>query len=59
MERVKIVTCACGQQWRGTEVELIEVVRQHGLDVHNMAVTDDQVRAMAVDEDSVHSGDDG
>ena len=59
MERVKIVTCACGQQWRGTEAELITAVRQHGFDVHNMPVTDDQVRAMAVDEDSLRAGDDG
>ena len=44
----KIVTCACGQQWHGTDDELIPMVQQHGLDVHNMAVTPEQVLAMAV-----------
>jgi len=53
MEPVKIVTCACGQRWRGTETELIAVVRQHGLDVHNMQATDEQVLAMAVDADGL------
>jgi len=53
MEPVKIVTCACGQSWRGTEAELFAQVRQHGMEVHNMAVTDDQVRAMAVNDDAV------
>lgn len=48
MEPNKIVTCACGQQWRGTDDELIPLVQQHGLDVHNMPVTPEQVLAMAV-----------
>jgi hypothetical protein len=52
VDAVKIITCACGQQWRGTVAELIPVVRQHGYDVHNMDVTADQVRAMAVDADA-------
>jgi hypothetical protein len=51
---VKIVTCSCGQQWRGTEAEIVPLIQQHGLDVHNMSVTLEQVQAMAVDADSVN-----
>jgi predicted small metal-binding protein len=32
---------------RGKEQELIPIVKQHGFDVHNMTVTDEQVLAMA------------
>ena len=49
MEAEKIVTCACGEQWRGQLAELVPLVQQHGLEVHNMPVTPDQVRALAVD----------
>jgi hypothetical protein len=42
-----IVTCACGFEVRGRPEDLIPVVRQHGIDVHNMEVTDEQVLAMA------------
>jgi hypothetical protein len=52
----KIVTCACGQQWRGTLAELVPLVQQHGRDVHNMPVTPDQVVAMAVDADRADDG---
>jgi len=52
VDAVKIVTCACGQQWRGTETELVPLVRQHGHEIHNMDVTADQVRALAVDADA-------
>ena len=45
---VLVVTCACGQQWRGNHDELIPAVQQHGLDVHNMPVTPEQVVAMAI-----------
>jgi hypothetical protein len=45
---VKVVTCACGQQWHGTDSVLIELVERHGRDVHNMPVTPEQVLAMAV-----------
>jgi len=48
---VKVVTCACGQQWRGTDSELIALVQRHGLDLHNMAVTPDEVLAMATPVD--------
>ncbi|HEY3007698.1 MAG TPA: SRPBCC family protein [Micromonosporaceae bacterium] len=46
-EPIKVVSCACGRQWRGTESQLIELVRQHGRDVHNMPATAEQVLAMA------------
>jgi uncharacterized protein YndB with AHSA1/START domain len=49
---IKVVTCACGQQFRGTDSELIAPVQQHGLDVHNMAATPEQVIAMAVPVDA-------
>ena len=52
MEAVKIVTCACGQRWRGPVSELIPLVQRHGRDVHNMPVTPEQVLAMAVDTDT-------
>ena len=42
-----IAFCACGLELRGTREELIPLVRQHGRDVHNMDVTDEQVIAMA------------
>jgi uncharacterized protein YndB with AHSA1/START domain len=48
---VKAVTCACGQQWRGTLPELVPLVQQHGREVHNMDATPEQVEAMAVDAD--------
>jgi hypothetical protein len=49
VQAMKIVTCACGQQWRGTLEELMPLVQRHGQDVHNMKVTPEQVRAMAVE----------
>lgn len=42
-----IVTCECGFETRGAEEELIEAVRKHGLEAHNMDVTREQVLAMA------------
>lgn len=49
MGALKIVTCECGFEARGTEEELIPLVQQHGRDVHNMSATAEQVLAMAVD----------
>ena len=51
MSDVKVVTCTCGVRWEGTLVELIPLVREHGRQVHNMDVTDAQVKALAVDLD--------
>ena len=42
-----VVACDCGFEARGKEQELIPIVKQHGFDVHNMTVTDEQVLAMA------------
>jgi uncharacterized protein YndB with AHSA1/START domain len=42
-----LVECACGQRWQGAEAQVIAQVQRHGIDVHNMHVTPDQVRAMA------------
>jgi predicted small metal-binding protein len=42
-----VVRCDCGFEVRGTEQELIPVVRKHGVDAHNMQVTREQVLAMA------------
>jgi hypothetical protein len=53
---MKIVTCACGQQWRGSDAELVAAVSQHGLEVHNMPVSSEQVLAMAVEEDAIAAG---
>ena len=44
---VLVVICECGFESRGSEDELIPIVRQHGVDAHNMNVTDEQVLAMA------------
>lgn len=45
--RELVVTCDCGFEARGTEEELIPIVQQHGIDAHNMKVTDEQVLALA------------
>jgi hypothetical protein len=50
------VTCACGQRWRGTLDELVPLVQRHGRDVHNMPVTAEQVRAMAVESGRADDG---
>lgn len=42
-----IVTCECGFEVRGPEDVLIEKVREHGREAHNMDVTREQVLAMA------------
>ena len=43
MDAVRIVTCACGLELRGTEAELVPLVQQHGRRLHNMDVTPEQV----------------
>ena len=45
---VKIVRCECGFEAQGTDEQLVPVVQQHGRELHNMDVTPEQVRAMAV-----------
>jgi hypothetical protein len=56
MESLKRVSCVCGQEWRGTDAEIIAAVQQHGRDVHNMDATADEVLAMAVPDTA--AGDD-
>jgi len=41
------VTCACGWQTVGSEAEVVAATRAHGVDLHNMDVTRDQVLAMS------------
>jgi uncharacterized protein YndB with AHSA1/START domain len=53
---VKVVTCSCGQQFRGTDEELIGPVLRHGLDVHNMPGTPEQVLARAVPVETESTG---
>jgi len=43
-----IVRCACGWQTSGIEDAVVEATMAHGLRVHDMAATRDQVLAMAI-----------
>ena len=48
MSEIREVTCECGGfQARGTLDDLVPLVQAHGVDVHNMDVTADQVLAMS------------
>ena len=42
-----VVRCDCGLEIRGEEDEVVEKVREHGREAHNMEVTREQVLAMA------------
>jgi predicted small metal-binding protein len=43
----KVVRCSCGVEMRGRdESELIRRVQEHARDVHDVALSDEQVRAM-------------
>lgn len=44
------VECACGWEVEGDEEDVVAETKQHGTDVHNMAVTREQVLAMTVDD---------
>jgi predicted small metal-binding protein len=46
---VKEVTCLCGWQCRGTEEEVIAQVQAHGLEVHGVAATREEILALAVE----------
>jgi hypothetical protein len=49
MAEIREVTCECGGfQERGTLEELVPLVQAHGVALHNMDVTADQVLAMSV-----------
>lgn len=43
-----VVRCACGWQISGPEADVVEATIEHGLRVHNMAATRDEVLKMAV-----------
>ena len=46
---MKEVTCLCGWQCRGTEEEVIAQVQAHGLEVHGVAATREEILALAVE----------
>lgn len=41
------VVCACGWRTVGTEDEVVEATSRHGVELHNMSVTREQVLAMS------------
>jgi predicted small metal-binding protein len=43
-----VVRCACGWQISGPEADVVAATIEHGLRVHNMAATRDEVLKMAV-----------
>ena len=45
------VRCACGWQTAGTENEVVTATIEHGLALHNMAASREEVLAMAVPGD--------
>lgn len=45
------VACACGWQVTGDEDDVVEATQGHGVEVHNMEVSREQVLAMSVPED--------
>lgn len=47
------VRCACGWRTVGTEDEVVVATTQHGIDLHNMQVTRDEVLAMSRPADDV------
>jgi hypothetical protein len=48
MAEIREVACECGSfKERGTLEELVPLVQAHGVTVHNMDVTADQVLAMS------------
>jgi len=48
MAEIREVNCECGGfQARGTLDEIVPLVQAHGVSVHNMDVTADQVLAMS------------
>lgn len=47
MDQTLLVRCACGWETTGTEDEVIAATREHGVRLHNMDATREQVLAMA------------
>jgi predicted small metal-binding protein len=46
---VKEVTCLCGWRCRGTDDEVVAQVQAHGVEVHGIAATREEIMALAVD----------
>jgi predicted small metal-binding protein len=46
-EVVKVVSCECGWEVRGTDDEIVRAVREHGRTAHQMDVSAEQALAMA------------
>ena len=42
------VRCACGWKTTGLEQDVVAATTEHGLQLHNMTVTRDEVLAMAI-----------
>ena len=42
------VRCVCGWETSGPETSVVADTQEHGRELHNMAATREQVRAMAV-----------
>jgi predicted small metal-binding protein len=47
MSNALTVRCACGWETHGSEDEVVEATTEHGLRLHNMAATREQIVAMA------------
>ena len=43
-----LVRCVCGWETSGPETSVVAATQEHGLELHNMAATREQVLAMAV-----------
>ena len=48
MTDVLTVRCACGWQTNGTDDAVVAATTAHGLRLHNMAATREQILAMAI-----------
>jgi hypothetical protein len=46
-ERILHLRCACGWEATGNEAEVTAAAEEHGLRVHNMRPTRDEILAMA------------
>jgi predicted small metal-binding protein len=46
-ELVLIVKCDCGFEARGTDALIVPAMQKHGLEVHNMTATREEVLARA------------
>jgi hypothetical protein len=49
MDRQLTVRCVCGWETTGPEADVIEATTDHGIRVHNMRATTEEILAMAVE----------